>query len=239
VIEVAATEGQDATPHGETAQKKGFKAVTGKDLVAWLALAVSLAGVSVSLVQIHEQGQQFQQQLSLQKASIEAQQGQLSIDSGSVDVYDFGAKQWESDEPNPASLVNERLTYDTFSRPGTAVFIRMHVFNISHVTLAVKSAGLVVDQRNRMIPAHVYCKQQNPGEPIGECNLPIQLQPQSDAWLSLRVNDVATKLGCNNFVKQVGLIGAVETADNRISSIKTQTFDPFSPVCSGPVGPTG
>jgi hypothetical protein len=61
------------------------------------------------------------------------------------------------------------------------------------------------------------------------------LQPQTNSLLYLRLSDVTDALGCNAYVNGKGLIGAVQIADDRVASGKTQTFDPFSPVCAGPV----
>jgi hypothetical protein len=73
---------------------------------------------------------------------------------------------------------------------------------------------------------------------LNKCDLTSPLKPQSNTVLYLRLNDAVRSLECNRYVSETGLVGAVQYLDDRITSAKTQTYDPFSLVCPGPVTAT-
>jgi hypothetical protein len=196
--------------------------------VAWLALTTSIVGLLFSFLQWRG----TQDQLDLQRRAIDDQRGRLLIDGAYVDLYDAATGSWRYGANNQA-LVNQRLAYDDFER--SEVFVVLDIYNVSHTSLTMKRAGVVVDGTNEIAPTPTFCPQAGPTAALTECPLPITLQPQTNSLLYLRLSDVTDALGCNAFLSEKGLIGAVQIADDRVASGKTQTFDPFSPVCAGPV----
>lgn len=210
-----------------TAPRVSRRAPAG-NAVAWLALATSIAGLLFSFLQWRG----TQDQLDLQRLAIDDQRGRLLIDGAYVDLYDSATGTWKYGANNQI-LMNQRLAYGDFE--AAEVFVVMDIYNVSHTALTMKRAGVVLDGTNRIAATPTFCAQAGPTSALTTCPLPITLQPQTNSLLYLRVSDVTDELSCNEYVNAKGLIGAVQIADDRVASGKTQTFDPFSPVCAGPV----
>jgi|tagenome__1003787_1003787.scaffolds.fasta_scaffold20739483_1 hypothetical protein len=196
----------------------------------WLPLVVSIVALVASAASAAIGYNQYR----TAKDQLAEQEGRLSIDLAYVDLYDAENHAWKNGA-NKQALAGQRLPYMDFASQD--VFITLHVFNISHAPLAISKVGLIADENNKLIEAKPFCDQTGPVSTVSPCNLPIMIKEQTDTNLHLRVNDVEKEISCNQYVNRTGLIGAVETADGRIWSGKTQTFDPFSPVCAGPVAP--
>jgi hypothetical protein len=196
-----------------------------------LALATSIAGLLFSFLQWRG----TQDQLDLQQRAIEDQRGRLLIDGAYVDLYDPATSAWKYGANNP-TLVNQRLAYGDFD--DFEVYVVLNVYNVSHTSLTMKGAGVVLDATNELAATPTFCAQAGPTSALTPCSLPVTLQPQTNSLLFLRVSDVTGALSCNDYINAKGLIGAVQMADDRVASGKTQTFDPFSPVCAGPVTPS-
>jgi hypothetical protein len=208
----------------------GTSAGGGTRISTWAALVVSILSLTVSIAGWVVSWQQ----LETQRDAIDAQRNRLQV-SAFVTLHNMATDEWRGGA-NSQELANQRLSYDDFA--SHEVFVVLNVYNIGDYPVGIKKAGLLLDGRQRIAQSEVLCAQPGPITELNNCDLTSPLNPQSNTVLYLRLNDVASSLECNTYVSETGLVGAVQYLDDRITSAKTQTYDPFSPVCPGPIAPT-
>jgi|tagenome__1003787_1003787.scaffolds.fasta_scaffold20632322_1 hypothetical protein len=208
----------------------GAFARDGTSITAWIALVVSILGLVVSIAGWVVSWQQLQ----TQKGAIEDQKNRLQV-SAFVALHDVATGEWRGGA-NSQELANQRLSYEDFS--SHEVFVVLNVYNIGDYPVGIKRTGLLLDGKNRIAEVEALCAQPGPTLDLRRCDLTSALKPQSNTVIYLRLNNAGKGLECNPYVSGTGLVGAVQYLDDRITSAKTQTYDPFSPICPGPINPT-
>ena len=220
--------------------------------VAWLSLAVSIIGLLGTNIwaywqndnqakQIDAQDETLtaqQQALDAQKEALEVQKAQLEQTvrqveeahgilqmEASIAIWDIDTQEWTSSIEEGNVYHGETLGQEAFADD---VYIRLEVTNIGTATTQVQSSGYLLSDTGPVVSGEKRCTFSGV-EDFEPCRSPIEVPARSVVSIYVDLSDV--DLGCNDYVEERGIVGAIRTIDDTLLEQETGTRVSFSDDC--------
>ncbi len=202
-----------------------------------ISLLLTIAGLIATNVWSHKQWEIQKEDLATQRAELDETRRQFDLTRGHlvieayVRIYDRETGKWTEGE---APFAGQQLAYDHF---GDAVYVLMDVVNDGQAAARIESAGVMLGpDESDYFPTSAFCLDAD-RPTVVDCAFTVTLEPQHKTAIYAEVGGIRDKFACNDFLRERGIIGALKTIDGTVIQAETDTREPFSNDCSGPVAP--
>jgi len=205
-----------------------------KDSVAVVSFVVAVLALAVSAGALWYQHVDSQTQSSALRAQadslVEARRefeasGPKFTASATLSVWDGKAAKWVGDVARGANA-----TLDETSPP-RSVWVIMTVTNTGRTAGAVSSLGIkIADAQSHSVTP--WCSAPKDGVPISACEMPLHLEPAQSVRIHLAVEDIQAALKCNDYIKNHGIVVALEGTSNQVADVASGSGVQLASFCA-------